>query len=337
MPLFWGVKGVFDIKEKMLKNVIIMSEKVIFMGTPAFSVPSLNALIESDYRILAVFTQPDREAGRGRKITMSPVKELAVRHNIPVVQPTTLKDPEVINRIAELRPDTVVVASYGKFLPSGLLNMPPYKCINLHPSLLPKYRGSSPISTAILNGDKVTGVTIMIISEVWDSGPILSQQEVAIEDMDTTEILSAKLAEIGARLLVKTMPEWFAGKITPRVQDESKVTLTRMWNKEDGRIDWAQSSVELWRKVRAFDPWPGCYTHWEGKTMKITGTVSVASGKSGTPGTVVQLPAGSGAEVGIVCGSGILGLLKVQIEGKKEMNASDFIRGQRDFIGSLLS
>jgi methionyl-tRNA formyltransferase len=314
-----------------------MFKRIVFMGTPSFSVPSLKALIESEYQVVAVCTQMDKEAGRGRKITVSPVKELALHHGIPVIQPAGLRSPEVVETIREFHADAIVVASYGKFLSAEILEMPPFKCINVHPSLLPKYRGSSPVATAILNGDRITGVTIMIVTEAWDSGPVLSRQEVEIDDTDTEATLSGRLARTGAELLIKTLPGWFAGKITPQPQDETAVTLTRRWTREDGRIDWKSPSVELWRRVRAFDPWPGCFTTWLGRNLKITAAIAISASTGAAPGTVIKLPANERVEVGVACGDGVLGLIKLQMEGKKEMTAQDFVRGQREFVGSVLT
>jgi methionyl-tRNA formyltransferase len=308
----------------------------IFMGTPEFAVPSLEMLVEGPYHIVAVYTQPDRQSGRGRSVTMSPVKESALHHCLKVVQPETLRSTEVTEQISRYKPELIVVAAYGKLIPKEILDIPPYGCINVHPSLLPAYRGSSPIQTAILNGDKVTGVTIMLLDAGMDSGPIMRQVEVPIGPDDTAGTLNETLADASAQLLAGTLPDWLTGKIEAQPQDESKASYTKPIEKEDGRIDWNLSAEDLWLRVRAFNPWPGCYTTWKEKTLRIDGAIPLSGEGSGQAGRIVDLPHSSAAPVGVECGQGILGLLTVQLEGKRKMPAEEFIRGQRDFVGSIL-
>jgi methionyl-tRNA formyltransferase len=313
-----------------------MKKRVIFMGTPEFAAPSLEALINNAYEMVAVYTQPDKEAGRGRHITLSLVKELALSRGLEVVQPEALKDSSVVAHIASLKPDLIVVAAYGRIIPPEVLSMPEFGCINVHPSLLPCYRGSSPIATAILQGDEVSGVTIMLLDKGMDTGPILAQKSVSISGEDTTGSLTVRLAQFGAQLLVETLPQWFEGKITPQPQDENRASYTKIISKEDGELDWHLTALELWRRVRAFDPWPGCYTWWKGKRLKVNETIPLAGGEPEEAGKVVALPQGAEAPVGVGTRDGILGLIRIQLEGKRIISAEEFVRGQRDFVGSSL-
>jgi methionyl-tRNA formyltransferase len=314
-----------------------MNVRLIFMGTPDFAVPALEALIGGGYDIRAVYTQPDRKAGRGQKLVEPPVKEIAVAHSIQVLQPGSLKDDATAEYIESLAPDVIVVAAYGRLIPERILAIPRFGCVNIHPSLLPRHRGPSPVATAILEGDDKTGVTIMLLDAGMDSGPLLSRKEVTIDDNDTTGSLTAKLAELGAQMLRETLPEWLAGKIKPEPQDNSEATITRILTKLDGEIDWNLSAVQLWRQVRAFQPWPGTFTRWQGKQLKIIEALPLQHMKQGQPGKVIVLSGASAAPLGVVCKEGVLGILRVQLEGKKEVTASEFIRGQRDFEGTVLS
>jgi len=305
------------------------------MGTPEFAVPSLEALLGNAYEILAVYTQPDKEAGRGRHVASTPVKHLALSRGLPVVQPETLKDANVVTAIAGLKPDLIVVAAYGRIITSEILALPEFGCLNVHPSLLPRYRGSSPIASAILQGDEVTGVTIMVMDKGMDTGPVLTQRTVPIAPDNTTGSLTTKLAQIGAQLLIETVPQWVDGKIKPQPQYESRATYTRVIAKDDGKLDWSLTALDLWRRVRAYDPWPGCYTWWQEKRLKIVAAMPLPGGKPEEAGKVVALPSGAAA-IGVATRDGILGLAKVQLEGKRVMSAEEFIRGQRDFVGSQL-
>jgi methionyl-tRNA formyltransferase len=306
------------------------------MGTPDFAVPSLEVLADSVYEIAAVYTQPDRGSGRGRRLVARPVKQVAIARGLRVLQPIELRDKESIEVLANLTPELIVVAAYGHILPPEVLKLPRYGCVNVHPSLLPKYRGSSPIASAILQGEKVTGVTIMLLDEGVDTGPLLRQVEVPISDEDTTGTLTAKLATIGARLLLDTLSAWVEGRLVPQPQDESQATYSRQIIKEDGEIDWRLSTLDLWRRVRAFEPWPGSYTRWSGKRLKVIKAVPLSSEKTGEEGKVIALQRSSTAPVGVITGDGVLGLLTVQLEGKKEMSATEFLLGQRTFINSSL-
>ena len=313
-----------------------MRKKIVFMGTPEFALPTLKSLFDSQYNIVAVYTQPDRPGKRGQKLTWSPVKELAVSQGLFVVQPETLKQPVEIERLNLFNPDLVVVAAYGQILPDAVLNLPRYGCINIHPSLLPRHRGPSPISTAILEGDEVTGVTIMLLDAGLDTGPILKQRELPISSQDTAGSLSDKLAQLGAELLLETLPLWFEGKIKLQPQDERRATYTRRITKEDGEIDWRLPALEIWRRVRAFYPSPSCYTSWAGKRLKINEAVLITETAAGEAGRVMALSSASPTPVGVISGAGLLGLCQVQLEGKRPLSAAEFIRGQRHFVGSRL-
>jgi methionyl-tRNA formyltransferase len=313
-----------------------MKNRIVFLGTPDFSVPSLEALVDKSFQVVAVYTQPDRRAGRGQQVTSSPVKQFALSRGLEVVQIEKFRVAGTIEALAAFSPDLIVVAAFGLLLPPSVLSVPKFGCINVHPSLLARHRGGSPIAGAILSGDKITGVTIMMMDAGMDTGPILNQTGVVVSDEDTTGSLGAKLAEVGARLLVETIPAWLEGRIKPQFQDDSQATYTRVIKKEDGEIDWRLSTKELWRRVRAFDPWPGSYTHWRGSRLKLIKVMPLYGEKSGEPGTLIALPTPTPATVGVQTGDGVLGLVRLQMEGKRELTAEEFVRGQRDFIGSRL-
>lgn len=307
---------------------------VVFMGTPQFAVPILGSLLRSPYQVVAVYTQPDKPVGRRQRLTPSPVKELAREHKIPVIQPNTLKTAEVVQDLASLKPELIVVAAFGQILPREVLSLPKFGCLNIHPSLLPQHRGPSPVATSLLCGDLLTGVTIILMDEGLDSGPILAQEKVGIAATDTTGSLTAKLAHVGAGLLMDTLPKWLKGELEPGPQDESQATYSRLITSKDGEIDWHLPAVELWQRVRAFNPWPSCYTWWQGKRLKIHSAAPVSRLARGEVGKVIALR--QPPKVGVVTGDGILGLCQVQLEGRQEMSIADFVRGQRNFIGSIL-
>jgi methionyl-tRNA formyltransferase len=262
------------------------------------------------------------------------VKRLAIEHKIPVIQPETFKSVEVVEELADVNPELIIVAAFGRILPQEVLSLPKFGCLNVHPSLLPRHRGASPIASALLSGDELTGVTIMLITAKVDSGPILAQRKVGISLEDTTGSLTSKLAQVGAQLLVDILPEWLEGELRPEPQDENRASYSRLINKNDGEIDWHLPAVELWQQVRAYHPWPGCYTWWRGKRLKIHKAIPFGEVESDEMGKVVALREPPG--VGVVTGGGILGLSQVQLEGKRQMSVSDFVRGQRDFVGSTL-
>lgn len=307
--------------------------RVVFMGTPEFALPTLRGLYQRGYQIAAVFTRPDRPAGRGRKPTPSPVKELATRLGLPVYQPATLRRPAAAELLRNLQPEAIVVAAYGLILPREVLEIPPHGCLNVHPSLLPRWRGPSPVAFAILAGDEYTGVTVILMDEGMDTGPILARSDpVPIGPEDTTATLTPKLAEIGAELLLETLPRWAAGEVTPEPQDDSKATYSRLLTKADGAIDWERSAEEVWRMVRAFDPWPGAYTRWQGRLLKILACRPVPGNSGRPPGTVVPFDSGAAVQTG----DGLLRLERLQLEGRRPLAIDEFLRGYPAFIGSRL-
>jgi methionyl-tRNA formyltransferase len=305
------------------------------MGTPEIALPILEALIAEEYDMVGVYTRPDRRAGRGRRLAASPVKTLALEHGIPVFQPASLRRDEGARaEFARLKPDVIVVAAYGLFLPSDILELPPLGCLNIHPSLLPRHRGPSPVAAAILNGDSETGVSLMKLDEGMDSGPILAQKCTPIGVNENTEELTERLFAIGAQLLIDTLPDWSEGTIDAKPQDDSKATITSLLERSDGEIGWSRPADEIARKVRAFQPWPGTFTSWNGKTLKIIEAESTGvSASGGLPGDVVESDDPSPA---IVTGDGLLKIGRLQLEGKIAIAASDFVLGYQDFIGSNL-
>ncbi len=313
--------------------------RVIFMGTPEFAVPSLDHLILNKYQIVAVYTQPDKPAGRGRSMVPLPVKKAAMTWKLPVVQPVSLKRAEVVAQLADFHPDVIVVAAFGQVLPQSVLDIPNYGCINIHPSLLPRFRGASPIVAAILAGDEFTGVSIMLMDQGLDTGPILARGQIPISPQDTAGSLTDKLSLVAAQLLQEVLVCWLKGELTPKPQNEAEATYSSPISKEEGEIDWHLTAIDIWRRVRAFHPWPGCYTTWRGKQLKITEAVPLPEEGAFEVGQVVALSNGVGesnAAFGINTGDGILGVLKVQLEGKRAMSAAEFFRGQRQFIGAIL-
>lgn len=308
--------------------------RTVFMGTPDFAVPTLDSLVLGGYQVVAVYTQPDKPSGRGGNIIPSPVKRKALQLGLTVEQPPSFRQPGEVQKLADLRPDIVIVAAFGQLLPQNILDIPPFGCLNVHPSLLPRHRGATPVAAAILAGDEDTGVSIMLLDKGMDTGPLLAQERVSILPQDTTGSLSARLAHVGARLLLQTLPSWLEGKVIPQLQDNEKATYSRPVTKESGRIDWRLSAVELWRRVRAFQPWPGCYTIWRGKTLKVIEAAPLPG--VGEIGKVVAVKGNPPISIGVQTGEGILGLLQVQPEGKRVMTAEEFVRGQKDFVGALL-
>jgi methionyl-tRNA formyltransferase len=320
----------------MLQFYPMRSElRVLFMGTPEFAVPPLEKLVQGHYPLVAVYTQPDKLGGRGLSPVMSPVKKAALAMGLTVVQPTSLKDSEAVQRLAGFRPEVIVVAAFGRVLPPPVLDMPRYGCLNIHPSLLPRYRGASPVAAALLAGDEVTGVTMMLLDRGLDTGPILTQEKMAISRQDTTGSLSARLSHMAAEMLPDVLARWTAGEIKPRPQDEAQATYCAAIKKEDGEIDWRLSAEDIWRRVRAYQPWPGAYTSWRGRRLEIIEAVPLSAEGQQKVGQVVALHGGE-AGFGVSAGDGILGVIKVQFQGKRAMLAADFLRGQRGLVGSVL-
>jgi methionyl-tRNA formyltransferase len=311
--------------------------RIVFMGTPEFAVPSLTALYnhapEQGWELVGVVTQPDRPAGRGKKLVAGPVKEQAERYGLPILQPTSFrKQPDALTALAALAPDLLVVAAYGLILPRAILALPTYGAINVHASLLPAYRGASPITAAILDGLDTTGISIMLMDQGMDTGPVLAQAKQPIRSGDTTASLSERLASQGAELLVTTLPRWLAGEVTPIPQDQlpGEPSICSLIKKDDGQIDWTQPAAFIERMTRAYAPWPSAYTTWRGEPFKIW----KAAVKEGTaaPGRVVATP--EGPAVGT--GAGLLVLQNVQPAGKRALDIRSFLNGAPDFIGSVL-
>jgi len=304
--------------------------RIVFMGTPAFAVPSLQAL-HQNYTVIGVVTQPDKAAGRGQRLALSPVKQFALEAGLPLIQPHKLREPEAQAQLAAWQPDLIVVAAYGQILKPVVLNLPPRGCLNVHASLLPRWRGAAPIAASLLAGEAETGCTIMQMEVGLDTGAILSQSATPILSEDTTATLTARLAQLGADLLIDTLPQYLSGALTPQPQDEALATYAPQLKKEDGHLNFTQTAAELERRVRAFTPWPGAFALWNGQPLKIL-KVSVAPEVRGAPGTVVPMPRG----VAVACAEGGLWLELIQPAGKKPMPAMDFARGARDFIGVQL-
>lgn len=305
-----------------------MPIRTVFFGSPDFAVPTLNALIDSPYRPVAVVTQPDRGAGRGRKLRRPPIAERAAEVGIAVLQPPRLRDPEAVAEIAALAPDLQIVAAYGQLLPPAVLEAPRYGTLNVHASLLPRWRGASPVSAAIAAGDAETGATIMLVDETEDTGPILAQRATAIGARETAGELSDRLAALGAELLLETIPRWLAGEIEPQAQDAALATRARRVRKDAGRIDWALPAAQIARNVRAYTPWPGAFTELEGQRVRLAAATAETGG--GAPGKVVEF---DGDAIRVATGDGVLAVERLQRAGKREMSAAEFARGAGNLLG----
>ncbi len=324
--------------------------RIIYMGTPQFAVPALEALIEGagtgagkllseGYELVTVITRPDKPVGRGREIAFSPIKQCALAHHIPVWQPGSFKQAEHSAALAAYHADLYIVAAFGQILPQAVLDQPRYGTLNIHASLLPKYRGADPIAAAILQGETETGVTIMLLDAGIDTGPMLFKQRIPLTAEETTETLTPKLATLGAQAICTVLPRWLTGQITPEQQDERLATHTRMLKKEDGRLHWERSAAFLARQIRAYTPWPGTYTHWRGKLLKILAGHALPT--QTTPETAVGyvsiLHAAGQRVLSITTGEGLLAVTQLQLEGKKATGAEEFLRGYGQINGEQLS
>ncbi len=306
--------------------------RVVFMGTPEFAVPSLGALLRAGYDVVAVYTREDQPAGRGQRLEASPVKRYALAQGLPLKQPGSLRAPDEQSELSELAPDLLIVAAYGLILPQAVLDIPPMGCINVHGSLLPRHRGASPAAAAILAGDREAGVSIMLMDAGVDTGPVLGMRYIPVSSEDTTGSLTTKLADLGAELLVRTLPPWLRGAIVPQAQPEEGATFAPRIAKEDGRIDWTESAEAIARKVRAYQPWPSAFTTWNGQSLKVF-KAHAAMESAGAPGAII---AGGRRAAGVATGDGILWLEEVQIAGKKVMPIGAFLAGAQGFVGSTL-
>lgn len=310
--------------------------RIIFMGTPELAGASLRALLAApEFSVVAVVTQPDQPKGRGLKLQASPVKEIALQHELPVLQPTRAREETFIQQLRELSPDLIAVAAYGQILPASILELPRFGCLNVHTSLLPKYRGAAPIQRAILDGEIETGVTIMKMDAGMDTGAILTQKKTPIAPADNSQILHDRLAQIGAALLVRTIPEYIAGKIQPQPQPVEGVSYAAKIKKQDGEIIWTQSARAIGNRVRALTPWPGAFTHLpaqpQSQLLKIWEAEPVEA--SGTVGEILQADK-SGIVIG--CGEGSLRVRTLQREGGRRMSAAEFLVGHPLTLGTRL-
>lgn len=309
--------------------------RLVFIGTPDFAVPTLEALVEARFvDVVGVVAQPDRPAGRGRQLLPPPVKNTASKYGLPLFQPRSLRTPEAVAQLVAWEPDIIVVAAFGQILRQDVLDLPPYGCLNVHASLLPRWRGN-PIAAAILAGDEVTGVTIMRMDAGLDTGPILAQREEPIRPDDAQATLEERLAQVGAELLIETLPPYLSGDLLPQPQPEEGVTYAGRLCKEDARLDWSRPAVELARQVRAFNPWPGAFTTLHGKRLKVLRAVPLPEWRGDAPpGTIVALD--DGMCIAIVTGKGALRLEDVQLAGKRSMDIATFLCGQRECVGVQL-
>lgn len=309
--------------------------KIVFMGTPDYAARALEALIKAGHEVTAVVTQPDRPKGRSGQVQCSPVKECAVSYGIGVLQPIKIKTPEAIAELRKHAADIFVVAAFGQILSKEILEMPRFGCVNIHASLLPKYRGAAPINQCIIDGEKETGVTIMQMDAGIDTGDILTQKKVILEDKETAETLFDKLAQAGAALVVETLPKIEQGVITPTKQQESCASYVKMMDKAKGKIDWTCDAVSMERLVRGLNPWPSAYTFYQGKTMKIwrSDVVEMSAEDTEQPGTIIRI---SKDFFDVACGKGILRIYELQLEGKKRMDTKSFLLGNPWKAGMLL-
>ena len=320
-----------------------MSLKIVFMGTPDFAVGALQALIEAGHEIVAVVTQPDKAKGRSGKLSFSPVKECALENGLPVFQPERIKRPEAVAELKKYEADIFVVAAFGQILSKEILDMPRLGCINIHASLLPKYRGSSPIQWAVINGEEKTGVTIMQMNEGLDTGDILYQKEIVLDKKETGESLFDKLAVLGAEAVVEALPLLAEGKLTPVPQNQEEATHTVMLDKAMGHMDFTKNAIELERLVRGLNSWPSAYTYFDGKQLKIwesdlceeedLSEEEQACVNNAKPGEVVKVEKNRFA---VACGSGALWITSLQLEGKKRMATHDFLLGNAMEKGMVL-
>jgi methionyl-tRNA formyltransferase len=299
---------------------------IVFMGTPTIAAATLEQLLQGPDRIVGVVTQPDRPKGRGQKTAPSPARKVAESHGVPVVAPEKIRAPEFLETLRNWHPEIIVVVAYGRILPKAILELAPRGCLNVHYSLLPKYRGAAPAAWTIINGEAKAGVTTMRLVEKMDAGPVYLQESIAVASDETTGTLQAKLTPTGSRLLLETLRQLKEGALQPREQDESAVTFAPMLKKEDGLIDWNQSALAIERRVRGLDPWPGAYTHIGNKLLKVHRAKVLPADGKGNPGEVVR------ADVGgfwVATGAGIIGLEEVQLENKRRLPGAEFIKGAR--------
>lgn len=308
--------------------------KVIFMGTPDFSVGTLEALIAAGHEVVLAVTQPDKPKGRGKEMQFTPVKEVALKYQIPVYQPKKIREPECMAKLREYEADIMVVIAFGQILPKEILDMTPFGCVNVHASLLPKYRGAAPIQWSVIKGEKVTGVTTMQMDEGLDTGDMLLKTEIHMDDDETGGSLHDKLAAAGAALCVETLTALEQGTVVPKKQGDSPTDYAKMLDKQLGNIDWTKEAAEIERLIRGLNPWPSAYTNWDGKVMKIWKAKVVDQDTGRQPGTVTTVEKNA---FYVQTGKGQLSILELQIPGKKRMDAGAFLRGNQLKEGFLLT
>ena len=298
--------------------------RIVFMGTPDFAVPSLEALLKSDDEVVGVVTQPDRPKGRGQVLTPSPVKQVALREHIPILQPTKMKDPEFLAALAAWKPDLIAVAAFGRILPPAILSLPPKGCINVHGSLLPKYRGAGPIQWAIINGETDTGITTMLMDEGMDTGAMLLQEKIVITPDDTAGSLSPRLAELGGRLLVETLTRLKAGTLAPQVQDHPQATMAPQLKKEDGAIDWTLPAIAIANRIRGLTPWPGAYTFLGKDRWMLCRAVALAEASAAPPGLIAAVTKDA---IHVATGNGVLAVKELQPANSRRMTVAQYLAG----------
>nr|WP_303183507.1 methionyl-tRNA formyltransferase [Lachnoclostridium phocaeense] len=308
--------------------------RVIFMGTPDFSVGTLEALVQAGHEVVLAVTQPDKPKGRGGKMQYTPVKEKALEYDIPVFQPVKVREKSCVEKLDSYKADVMVVVAFGQILPKEILELTPYGCINVHASLLPKYRGAAPIQWSIIDGETVTGVTTMQMDEGLDTGDMLLKTEVPLEPDETGGSLHDKLSAAGAKLCVETLKALEEKTVTPEKQGETPTKYARMLDKELGKIDWTKDAASIERLVRGLNPWPSAYTSWEGKTMKIWSAEVVDRECKAPCGTVAEV---TKTDFSVQTGKGLLKVTELQIPGKKRMAADAFLRGYKMETGTLLA
>lgn len=307
--------------------------RIVFMGTPEFAVPSLEALLRTEDQVVGVVTQPDRPKGRGHELTPPPVKLVAERAGIPVLQSLKIRTPEFLEALSAWKPDLIAVTAFGRILHAPILQLPPMGCVNVHGSLLPKYRGAAPVQWAVINGETETGITTMLMDEGMDTGPMLLQEKLVILPDDTAGTLAPRLAQLGGKLLVETIAQLKAGTLVPRKQDDAQATMAPLLKKEDGLIDWAQRAQALANRVRGLSPWPGAYTFLGDERWSIWKAVPQATATSDTPGTIVAVTKHS---IRVATGQGLLEILEIQTANSKRMPVGQFLAGHRVAPGAQL-
>ena len=308
--------------------------RIVFMGTPEFAVPSLEALLKSDDRVVGIVTQPDRPRGRGQRLSPSPVKVIAQREDIPLVQPTKMKDPSFMDELSGWKPDVIAVAAFGRILPPAILALPSRGCINVHGSLLPKYRGAGPIQWALINGETETGITTMLMDEGMDTGAILLQAAMAIERDDTAGSLSCRLADLGGCLLVETLAQFKTGPLTPRFQDHGQATLAPLLKKEDGAVNWTMSATSIANRIRGLTPWPGAYTFLKTERWTISRSVALDEASTLAPGQIIALTKDA---IHVTTGKGVLAIRELQPASGRRMPAAQYLAGHPLQTGMQLS